>query len=32
MLWNFVTNNFLFEIILSSKNMFEVLKFEIQNF
>jgi len=29
-LWNFVIDNFLFEIILSSKTTFEFLKFEIQ--
>ena len=29
-LWNFVVDNFLFEIILSWKTMFEFLKFEIQ--
>ena len=29
-LWNFVVDNFLFEIILSMKTKFEFLKFEIQ--
>ena len=29
-LWNFVVDNFLFEIFLSTKTMFEFLKFEIQ--
>jgi len=29
-LWNFVVDNFLFEIILSSKTTFEFVKFEIQ--
>jgi len=28
-LWNFVVDNFSFEIILSSKTTFEFLKFEI---
>jgi len=29
-LWNFVVDNFSFEIILSSKTTFKFLKFEIQ--
>ena len=31
-LWNFVVDNFSFEIILSSKTTFEFVKFEIQIF
>ena len=29
-LWNFVVDNFSFEIILSSKTMFKFINFEIQ--